>query len=86
MARNLKPVLAVGIWFAILTAYIYFHANSETFVIYLIAMGLWIGLFGYCVRKRESKSEKPESPLAADRTPSLLTSVADRPKSGHSRA
>lgn len=81
--RNLKPILAVGIWFAVLTAYIYFHANSETFVTYLVAMGLWIGLFSYCVRNRERKSEKPASkaPVSAtpDRTPSLTPSIADRP-------
>jgi hypothetical protein len=81
--RNLKLILAVGIWFAVLTAYIYFHANSETFAIYLIAMGLWIGLFGYCVRNRERKSEKPASKASVaatpDRASSLMPSIADRP-------
>ena len=60
--QRVKLTLAVGIWFALLTAYVYFHANTETFVIYLSAMTLWVWLFGYCVRSRGKDSEKSSPP------------------------
>jgi hypothetical protein len=48
----------LGAPLALLTAYIYFHAGVETFVIYLLALSLWAGLFGYCVRIREKQPRK----------------------------
>ena len=56
--RNLKPILLLGSLFALLTAYIYFHASAETFVVYLLALTLWVGLFGYCVRIRAKQPNK----------------------------
>lgn len=56
--RNVRPVLLLGAPLALLTAYIYFHAGVETFVIYLLALSLWAGLFGYCVRIREKQPRK----------------------------
>ena len=50
----------LGALFALLTAYIYFHASAETFVVYLLALTLWAGLFGYCVRIRD---KQPKSPI-----------------------
>jgi hypothetical protein len=58
LVRSAKPILLLGASFALLTAYIYFHANSETFVIYLIALILWASLFGYCVRIRAKQPGK----------------------------
>ena len=59
--RHAKPILIVGALCALLTIYIYFHASFETFVIYMMALALWAGLWGYCARMRESgpKRTKP---------------------------
>ena len=46
--RSVKSILAIGTGFALLSVYIYFHASTDTFVIYLIALTLWTGLSGYC--------------------------------------
>ena len=67
--QRVKLTLAVGVWFALLTAYVYLHANTETFVIYLSAMTLWVGLFGYCVRSRGKYSEGPGTPRRNFKTP-----------------
>jgi len=58
LVRSVKPLLMFGALFTLLTAYIYFHASIETFVIYLLALMLWAGLLGYCVRIREKRPEK----------------------------
>lgn len=60
--RSVKTILITGALFALLTAYIYAHANTETFVIYLIALIFWASLSGYCVR---SRSKQPLKPLDA---------------------
>jgi len=44
--------------FALLTVYIYAQANTETFVIYLIALCLWTGLSGYCLVSRRKQPLK----------------------------
>ena len=46
--RSVKSILAIGTGFALLSVYIYLHASTDTFVIYLIALTLWTGLSGYC--------------------------------------
>ena len=56
--RNARPILMFGAPLALLTAYIYFHASLDTFVVYLLALTLWAGLFGYCVRIREKQPRK----------------------------
>jgi hypothetical protein len=56
--RNAKLILLLGAPFALLTAYIYFHASLDTFVVYLLALTLWAGLFGYCVHIREKQPRK----------------------------
>lgn len=53
--RNVRTVLTTGALFALLTVYIYAQANTETFVIYLIALILWAGLFGYCIHIRRKQ-------------------------------
>lgn len=58
MARHIKPALLLGASFALLTAYIYYHASLDTFVVYLLALTLWGGLFGYCVHIREKQPRK----------------------------
>ena len=60
--RSQKLIFVVGIWFALLTAYVYSHENPETFGIYLVAMILWAGLFGYCVRNRQKKPKEAGTP------------------------
>jgi hypothetical protein len=49
--------------FALLTVYIYAQANTETFVIYLIALTLWASLLGYCVHSRRKQPLKAGAPL-----------------------
>jgi len=56
--RNAKPILLLAASFALLTAYIYFHASLDTFAVYLLALALWAGLFGYCVHIREKQPRK----------------------------
>jgi len=80
--QRVKLTLAVGVWFALLTAYVYFHANTETFVIYLSAMTLWVWLFSYCVRSRGKHSEKfatsrSNFEAAPNEAPSLLRPLFD---------
>lgn len=58
LVRNARHILVFGASFALLTAYIYFHASLEIFVIYLLALSLWGGLFGYCVHIREKQPRK----------------------------
>ncbi len=53
--RSVRTILTAGVLFALLTVYIYAQANTETFVIYLIALILWASLFGYCVYFRHSR-------------------------------
>ena len=60
--RSQKLIFAVGIWFALLTIYVYSQENSDTFAIYLIAMALWIGLFAYCVRNRQKRPHQVAPP------------------------
>jgi hypothetical protein len=55
--------LTAGILFALLTAYVYAQANTETFVIYLIALSLWTGLSGYCLVSRRKQSLKAGASL-----------------------
>lgn len=59
--RHAKPILIMGASFALLTAYIYAHAGFETFVIYLMALALWAGLWGYCAWMRQGGRSKPGS-------------------------
>jgi endonuclease YncB( thermonuclease family) len=78
--RSVKSMLAVGMWLALLAAYIYFHANAETFVIYLIAMTLWVVLLGYCVRSRDGRPEQESASAyyfesTPNRKPSHLVAV-----------
>ena len=54
--RNPRPILLLGASLVPLTAYVYLHASLETFVIYLLALSLWAGLFGYCVHSREKQA------------------------------
>jgi hypothetical protein len=56
--HHAKPILLLGASLALLTGYVYFHTSLETFVIYLLALGLWAGLFGYCVHVREKQAGK----------------------------
>jgi hypothetical protein len=56
--RSIKTILTIGVLLALLTVYVYVQANTETFTIYLIALGLWTGLFGYCVRSRSKQTLK----------------------------
>ena len=56
--RNIKPILVLGAPLALLTAYIYSHASLDTFVVYLLALTLWAGLFGYCVRMLDKQPHK----------------------------
>lgn len=56
--RSVKTILTAGILFALLTAYIYAQATTETFIIYLIALTLWASLFGYCVYSRSKQPVK----------------------------
>jgi hypothetical protein len=63
--RSQKLIFAVGIWFALLTFYVYSQENSDTFAIYLIAMALWIGLFAYCVRNRRKRPQEAVATPAA---------------------
>lgn len=72
--RSQKFVFAVGIWFALLTIYIYSHESSDTFAIYLIAMALWIGLFAYCVRNRQKAPHQVGGPPALGQPPRGRTS------------
>jgi hypothetical protein len=62
LVRHAKPILIVGASCALLTAYIYFHASFETFVVYLMALAFWAGLWGYCARMRESGQKTPARP------------------------
>ena len=59
--RHAKPILIVGTLCALLTAYIYFHASFETFVIYVMALALWAGLWGYCARMRTNSPKRPKT-------------------------
>jgi len=63
LVHSLRTILATGTGFALLTAYIYFHASTETFVVYLIALAIWAALFGYCVRSREKRPKKAGTSL-----------------------
>ena len=56
--RTIKPILVLGAPLALLTAYIYSHASLDTFLVYLLALTLWAGLFGYCVHIREKQPRK----------------------------
>ncbi len=56
--RSVRTILIVGILLALLTVYIYAQANTETFIIYLIALTLWASLFGYCVHSRSKQPLK----------------------------
>ena len=56
--RSVRTILTAGILFALLTVYIYAQANTETFVIYLIALCLWTGLSGYCLVSRRKQPLK----------------------------
>ena len=55
--RSVKSILMIGAGFALLSAYIYFHASTDTFVIYLIALTLWTGLSSYCALSRGKRSQ-----------------------------
>lgn len=55
--RSVKSFLAVGAGFTLLSVYIYFHASTDTFVIYMIALTLWTGLSGYCAFSRGKRSQ-----------------------------
>lgn len=55
--RSVKSILAIGAGFALLSVYIYFHASTDTFVIYLIALMLWAGLSGYCALSRGKRPQ-----------------------------
>lgn len=46
--RSVRTIVTAGVLLALLTAYIYLQASTETFVIYLIALILWASLVGYC--------------------------------------
>ena len=61
--RSARTIVTAGILFALLTVYIYAQANTETFVIYLIALILWAGLFGYCVHFRRKQPLKAGTSL-----------------------
>jgi hypothetical protein len=61
LVRHAKPILIVGTLCALLTAYIYFHASFETFVIYVMALALWAGLWGYCARMRTNGPKRPKT-------------------------
>jgi len=63
LVHSLRTILTTGTGFALLTVYIYFHASSETFVTYLIALAIWAALFGYCVRSREKRPKKAGTSL-----------------------
>jgi hypothetical protein len=57
LVRSVKHILVIGAGFALLSVYIYFHASTDTFVIYLIALTLWTGLSGYCALIRGKRSQ-----------------------------
>ena len=61
--RNVRTILMTGVLFVLLTVYIYAQATTETFVIYLIALMIWAGLFGYCVRSRSKQPMKAGASL-----------------------
>jgi len=50
--------MTAAVLLALLTFYIYAQANTETFVIYLIALILWASLVGYCVHSGRKQSLK----------------------------
>lgn len=56
--RSVRTILTSGLLLALLTVYVYAQANTETFIIYLIALSLWAGLFGYCVHSRSKQPLK----------------------------
>jgi hypothetical protein len=55
--RSVRPILILAAPCALLTAYIYFHASLETFVVYILALSLWAGLWGYCASVRDRRSK-----------------------------
>ena len=57
---HIKLMLMLGAPVALLTAYIYFHASEETFLVYLLALSLWAALLGYCGWMRDKQSDKRE--------------------------
>jgi len=63
LVHSLRTILTTATGFALLTVYIYFHASTETFVVYLIALAIWAALFGYCVRGREKRTNKAGTSL-----------------------
>lgn len=56
--RSVKAILTAGVLLALLTVYIYAQSNTETFIIYLIALILWAGLCGYCMHNRDKQPFK----------------------------
>ena len=53
--RSVRLILILGASCALLTGYIYVHASFETFVIYILALSLWAGLWGYCASVRDKR-------------------------------
>ena len=56
--RSVRTIVTAAVLLALLTFYIYAQANTETFVIYLIALILWASLVGYCVHSGRKQSLK----------------------------
>ena len=56
--RSVRLILVLAASCALLTAYIYFHASLETFVVYLLALSLWAGLWAYCASVRDRRPER----------------------------